>query len=182
MVNLRFNYGTSLTPELVQGENPQQSLVGVIMGSASDWETVEPCCAMLDELKIRFEYGVVSAHRTPGRMVTYAQKARARGLHVIIACAGGSAHLPGMTASETTLPVLGFGPLSKAFGPMDVIGSNVRMPKGIPLAFMGLDAAGAVNAALLAARILSLGNAEIEERVVSYFGKQTNDVPYSAHE
>jgi len=182
MVAPQFTYGTPLTRELVHGENPQRSLVGVIMGSRSDWGTVEPCCAMLERLEIPFEYGVVSAHRTPERMSAYAQGAKARGLRVIITCAGGSAHLPGMTASETRLPVLGFGPTSKALAGMDVIGSTVRMPKGVPLAFMGLDEAGSINAALMAALILAPGDAGIEERVECYVKQETSRVPYSAHE
>lgn len=185
MVTSLFTFGRTLSAERMY-EDPSKSsndaLVGVIMGSQSDWLTVKPCCDLLEQLSIPFEYGVVSAHRTPGRMNYYAQTAKKRGLRVLIACAGGSAHLPGMTASETRLPVLGFGPTSKTFGPMDVLGSSVRMPKGVPLAFMGLDEAGAVNAALEAVRILALSDEYIDERLTAFNKDQTEIVPFAAHD
>ena len=177
-----YSLGQVLTEESVS-EDPRSTdaLVGVIMGSDSDWPTVKPCCDVLEILQIPFEFGVVSAHRTPKRMRKYAECAQYRGIQVIIACAGGSAHLPGMTASETILPVLGFGPTSKTFGPMDVIGSNVRMPAGVPMSFMGLDEAGAKNAALQAVRIISLQDAVLRVRLVQYIENQTNAVPFSVH-
>lgn len=177
-----YSHGTMLSEALVVGALPTEAKVAVIMGSQSDWPTVQPCCDILNQLQILFEYGVVSAHRTPKRMIDYVGHAEARGLQVIIACAGGSAHLPGMAASETILPVLGFGPTSSKFGPMDVIGSNIRMPAGVPLAFMGLDDAGAKNAALEASRILSLNDSELRKRLVSYVANQTKSVPYAAHD
>ncbi len=185
MSDPKFQFGHPLSAKSLlafRTANPNEALVGVIMGSQSDWPTVTPCCDMLEQLSIPFEYGVVSAHRTPSRMVQYAHNAKTRGLRVIIACAGGSSHLQGMTASETRLPVLGFGPTSKSFGPMDVIGSCVRMPKGIPLAFMGLDEAGGVNAALEAARILALVDKEIDERLDRFIKEQTETVPFAAHD
>lgn len=177
-----YPYGTMLSEALVAAALPTEARVAVIMGSQSDWPTVQPCCEILLQLKVRFEYGVVSAHRTPKRMMDYVGHAEARGLQVIIACAGGSAHLPGMAASETILPVLGFGPTSSKFGPMDVIGSNIRMPAGVPLGFMGLDEAGAKNAALEAVRILALGDSELRKRLVDYVANQTKSVPYEAHD
>ena len=180
---LVYQFGTQLTEKSVSANAPASTaVVGVIMGSQSDWPTVKPCCDVLEQLQVRFEYGVVSAHRTPKRTSCYAENAQYRDLQVIIACAGGSAHLPGMTASETILPVLGFGPTSKTFGPMDVVGSNIRMPAGIPLGFMGLDEAGAKNAALEAVRILALHDTELRQRLVQYIDNQTKSVPFSAHD
>ena len=176
-----YSHATMLSEALVAASLPTEARVAVIMGSQSDWPTVQPCCDILNQLQILFEYGVVSAHRTPKRMVNYVCNAAERGLQVIIACAGGSAHLPGMVASETILPVLGFGPTSSKFGPMDVIGSNIRMPAGVPLAFMVLDDAGAKNAALEAVRILSLSDLELRKRLVSYVASQTKSVPFAAH-
>jgi 5-(carboxyamino)imidazole ribonucleotide mutase len=182
----KFRHGYSLEETLFGDAgafNPTTAIrVGVIMGSRSDWPTVEPCCTKLNELEIGFEYGVVSAHRTPDRMRKYAHNAEKRGIQIIIACAGGSSHLQGMTASETILPVLGFGPMSSKFGPMDVIGSCVRMPAGAPLSFLGFDEAGAVNAALEAAKILSLFHPNLKKRLKKYLEQQCENVPYSAHD
>jgi 5-(carboxyamino)imidazole ribonucleotide mutase len=173
-----FKYGIPLTKEMHDAESINAQ-VAVIMGSQSDWGTVIHCCQQLEELRVPFVYGVVSAHRTPERMTKFAQIAAGQGLKVICACAGGSAHLPGMVASETTLPVLGFGPTSQSFGPMDVLGSTVRMPAGVPLAMMGLDKAGAINAALMAVRILGSGNLLIAATLRTFAKQQTGTVPYT---
>ncbi|ATH94614.1 N5-carboxyaminoimidazole ribonucleotide mutase [Bacillus glycinifermentans] len=132
-----------------------QPLAGVIMGSTSDWETMKHACDILEELKIPFEKKVVSAHRTPDLMFDYAETARERGLKVIIAGAGGAAHLPGMVASKTTLPVIGVPVQSKALNGLDSLLSIVQMPGGVPVATVAIGKAGAVNAGLLAAQILS---------------------------
>ncbi|EGA88761.1 phosphoribosylaminoimidazole carboxylase catalytic subunit [Planococcus donghaensis MPA1U2] len=128
--------------------------IGVIMGSTSDWETMKHACDVLDELGIGYEKKVVSAHRTPDLMFTYAAQARERGLHVIIAGAGGAAHLPGMVAAKTTLPVIGVPVQSKALNGLDSLLSIVQMPGGVPVATVAIGKAGAVNAGLLAAQIL----------------------------
>ncbi|MEK6267054.1 MAG: 5-(carboxyamino)imidazole ribonucleotide mutase [Planococcus sp. (in: firmicutes)] len=128
--------------------------IGIIMGSTSDWETMKHACDVLDELGISYEKKVVSAHRTPDLMFTYAEQARERGLHVIIAGAGGAAHLPGMVAAKTTLPVIGVPVQSKALNGLDSLLSIVQMPGGVPVATVAIGKAGAVNAGLLAAQIL----------------------------
>lgn len=130
-------------------------LVGIIMGSTSDWETMKHACDILDELNVPYEKKVVSAHRTPDFMFEYAETARERGIKVIIAGAGGAAHLPGMTAAKTTLPVIGVPVQSKALNGMDSLLSIVQMPGGVPVATTSIGKAGAVNAGLLAAQILS---------------------------
>jgi 5-(carboxyamino)imidazole ribonucleotide mutase len=132
--------------------------VGIIMGSQSDWETMRHAAETLDELGIGHETKIVSAHRTPDRMFAYAEAARGRGLQVIIAGAGGAAHLPGMTASKTPLPVIGVPIESKALHGMDSLMSIVQMPAGIPVATVAIGRPGAVNAALLAAAIVALGD------------------------
>ncbi|ADP31107.1 MULTISPECIES: 5-(carboxyamino)imidazole ribonucleotide mutase [Bacillus] len=132
-----------------------QPLVGVIMGSTSDWETMKNACDILEELDVPYEKKVVSAHRTPDLMFEYAEGARERGLKVIIAGAGGAAHLPGMTAAKTTLPVIGIPVQSKALNGLDSLLSIVQMPGGVPVATTAIGKAGAVNAGLLAAQILS---------------------------
>jgi len=134
---------------------PATPLVGVIMGSTSDWDTMAKAHEALDELGIPHECQVVSAHRTPDRMVEYAKTAEERGIEVIIAGAGGAAHLPGMTASCTTLPVLGVPVQSKALSGQDSLLSIVQMPAGIPVGTLAIGPAGATNAALLAASILA---------------------------
>ncbi|MFP7491535.1 5-(carboxyamino)imidazole ribonucleotide mutase [Bacillus paralicheniformis] len=131
-----------------------QPLLGVIMGSTSDWETMKHACGILDELGIPYEKKVVSAHRTPDLMFEYAETARERGLKVIIAGAGGAAHLPGMVAAKTTLPVIGVPVQSKALNGLDSLLSIVQMPGGVPVATVAIGKAGAVNAGLLAAQIL----------------------------
>ncbi|MGG3467711.1 5-(carboxyamino)imidazole ribonucleotide mutase [Neobacillus pocheonensis] len=132
-----------------------EKLVGVIMGSKSDWETMRHACDILDQLEIPYEKKVVSAHRTPELMFTYAEEARERGLKVIIAGAGGAAHLPGMVAAKTTLPVIGVPVQSKALNGLDSLLSIVQMPGGVPVATVAIGTSGAVNAGLLAAQILA---------------------------
>ncbi|MBC2106310.1 5-(carboxyamino)imidazole ribonucleotide mutase [Listeria booriae] len=139
--------------------------IGVIMGSTSDWETMRKACEILDELEIAYEKKVVSAHRTPDLMFTYAETARSRGIKVIIAGAGGAAHLPGMVAAKTTLPVIGVPVKSKALNGLDSLLSIVQMPGGIPVATVAIGEAGAVNAGLLAAQILSVENEVIASRL-----------------
>ena len=142
-----------------------QPLLGVIMGSTSDWETMKHACGILDELGIPYEKKVVSAHRTPDLMFEYAETARERGLKVIIAGAGGAAHLPGMVAAKTTLPVIGVPVQSKALNGLDSLLSIVQMPGGVPVATVAIGKAGAVNAGLLAAQILSAFDKELAERL-----------------
>ncbi|MCY7755025.1 5-(carboxyamino)imidazole ribonucleotide mutase [Bacillus haynesii] len=142
-----------------------QPLLGVIMGSTSDWETMKHACGILDELGIPFEKKVVSAHRTPDLMFEYAETARERGLKGIIAGAGGAAHLPGMVAAKTTLPVIGVPVQSKALNGLDSLLSIVQMPGGVPVATVAIGKAGAVNAGLLAAQILSAFDKELAERL-----------------
>lgn len=139
--------------------------VGVIMGSTSDWETMKHACDVLDELGVSYEKRVVSAHRTPDLMFEYAGTARERGIKVIIAGAGGAAHLPGMTAAKTTLPVIGIPVQSKALNGLDSLLSIVQMPGGVPVATTAIGKAGATNAGLLAAQILSITDAEIAEKL-----------------
>lgn len=140
-------------------------LVGVIMGSISDWETMKHACDVLTELDIPFEKKVVSAHRTPDLMFEYAKTADKRGLKVIIAGAGGAAHLPGMVASKTVLPVIGVPVQSKALNGLDSLLSIVQMPGGVPVATVAIGKAGAINAGLLAAQILATQFPEIKERL-----------------
>jgi len=154
--------------------------VGVIMGSRSDWETMMAATELLDELQIPNEKHVVSAHRTPMRMVEYATSASERGLKVIIAGAGGAAHLPGMVASETNLPVIGVPVQSRALQGLDSLLSIVQMPGGIPVATMSIGKSGAKNAAILAARILALSDPELARRLADFVAKQTQSVIESA--
>ena len=137
------------------------NLVSVIMGSKSDWNTMQDTCIILDDLKISYETKIVSAHRTPNRLFNYAKKAKSRGISVIIAGAGGAAHLPGMIASLTTLPVLGVPIESKSLKGIDSLLSILQMPAGIPVGTLAIGSAGAKNAALLAASILSSQNTKI---------------------
>jgi 5-(carboxyamino)imidazole ribonucleotide mutase len=153
-----------------------EPLVGLIMGSRSDWETMRHAAETLDELGISFEQRVVSAHRTPDLVFEYATSADERGIRVIIAGAGGAAHLPGMTAAKTTLPVLGVPVESKALSGMDSLLSIVQMPAGIPVGTLAIGRAGAVNAALLAASILSLGDKAVAERLRVFRAAQTQSV------
>ena len=149
-------------------ENTESAQVGIIMGSISDWETMKEAATILKELEIPFEKSIVSAHRTPKRMVDYAETAASRGLKVIIAGAGGAAHLPGMTASMTHLPVLGVPVRSRALSGMDSLLSIVQMPAGIPVPTLAIGEAGAKNAALSAAAILALENEPLKERLIAY--------------
>ena len=135
------------------------------MGSSSDWETMKYSCEILEELHIPFEKRVVSAHRTPDLMFEYAEEARSRGIQVIIAGAGGAAHLPGMVAAKTTLPVIGVPVQSKALNGLDSLLSIVQMPGGVPVATVAIGKAGATNAGLLAAQILSISDDELAERL-----------------
>jgi 5-(carboxyamino)imidazole ribonucleotide mutase len=148
-----------------RGGEGMANLIGVIMGSKSDWETMRYACEILDQLEIPYEKKVVSAHRTPDLMFTYAEEARARGLKVIIAGAGGAAHLPGMVAANTTLPVIGVPVQSKALNGLDSLLSIVQMPGGVPVATVAIGKAGAVNAGLLAAQILATENLDIARKL-----------------
>lgn len=139
--------------------------VGIIMGSISDWETMKHTCEMLDELHVTYEKKVVSAHRTPDLMFEYAETARSRGIEVIIAGAGGAAHLPGMVAAKTTLPVIGVPVQSKALNGLDSLLSIVQMPGGVPVATVAIGKAGATNAGLLAAQILSIYDNDVADRL-----------------
>jgi len=151
-------------------------LVGVIMGSQSDWETLESAHVVLKELNIAHDCRIVSAHRTPDRMADYAKNAEKRGLKVIIAGAGGAAHLPGMVASLTHLPVLGVPVESKALKGMDSLLSIVQMPGGVPVGTLAIGQSGAKNAGLLAASILSLSDPALAQRLKTYREKQSRDV------
>jgi 5-(carboxyamino)imidazole ribonucleotide mutase len=151
-------------------------LVGIIMGSTSDWETMRHAAETLDQLGIEHETKVVSAHRTPKRLYDYAHAAKGRGLKLVIAGAGGAAHLPGMAASMTPLPVLGVPVESKALQGMDSLLSIVQMPAGIPVGTLAIGKAGAINAALLAAAILALEDADLAGRLEAWREAQTGSV------
>jgi 5-(carboxyamino)imidazole ribonucleotide mutase len=151
-------------------------LVGVIMGSRSDWETLKAAADILSQFGVPHECRVVSAHRTPTRMNEYAQSAEGRGLKVIIAGAGGAAHLPGMVASQTVLPVLGVPVQSRALSGMDSLLSIVQMPGGIPVGTLAIGEAGAKNAALLAVRILAGERPELREQLHAYHARLAEDV------
>ena len=140
-------------------------LVGIIMGSQSDWATMKRAAFVLDDLKISYETKIVSAHRTPDRLYEYAKSAKSRGLNVIIAGAGGAAHLPGMTAAMTPLPVLGVPVASKSLSGQDSLLSIVQMPAGVPVGTLAIGEAGAANAALLAASILALNDPVLAKRL-----------------
>jgi 5-(carboxyamino)imidazole ribonucleotide mutase len=155
---------------------PGPPVVGVIMGSQSDWDTMQHASATLASLGIAHECRVVSAHRTPDLLFEYAAAARGRGLKAIIAGAGGAAHLPGMCASKTDLPVLGVPVESKALHGVDSLLSIVQMPAGIPVATLAIGRAGAVNAAILAASVLSLSDAAVAARLAEFRARQTADV------
>lgn len=143
-------------------------LVGVIMGSISDWDTMKHACDVLEKMEIPYEKKVVSAHRTPDYMFQYAEEARDRGLKVIIAGAGGAAHLPGMVASKTTLPVIGVPVKSRTLQGVDSLLSIVQMPGGVPVATVAIGTAGATNAGLLAAEILGAFDEKIAEKLALY--------------
>ena len=151
-------------------------IVGIIMGSTSDWPTMEHAARILRDFGIAWEAGVVSAHRTPGKLVSYASAARGRGLKCIIAGAGGAAHLPGMTAAITDLPVLGVPVESKALQGVDSLLSIVQMPAGIPTATFAIGKAGATNAALFAVAMLANNDADLAAKLAEFRAKQTASV------
>lgn len=154
----------------------QAPLVGVIMGSKSDFETLAPACEILTELGIPFEKRIVSAHRTPEWMARYATEAESRGLEVIIAAAGGAAHLPGMVAAHTVLPVLGVPVPATLLNGLDALLSIVQMPKGVPVGTLAIGKPGASNAALLAAAIVSSSRPELRERLRQWRAARTEEV------
>ncbi|MHB8911770.1 MAG: 5-(carboxyamino)imidazole ribonucleotide mutase [Lysobacter sp.] len=155
---------------------PQAPLVGIVMGSRSDWETMQHAAAKLEALGVAHEVRVVSAHRTPDVLFDYAATAAARGLRAIIAGAGGAAHLPGMIAAKTAVPVLGVPVQSKALNGMDSLLSIVQMPAGIPVATFAIGNAGATNAALFAAAMLAHGDQAIASALAAFRARQTDDV------
>lgn len=148
-------------------------VIGVLMGSISDWDVMQHACDVLKEFHVRFESRVVSAHRTPDEMFAYAEEARARGLKIIIAGAGGAAHLPGMLASKTLIPVLGVPIPSKYLRGEDSLLSIVQMPKGVPVATFAIGEAGAANAALFALEMLAAHDSELEMALAQYRATQT---------
>ena len=170
----RFRLPSMGDPTVPEQKCPK---VGIIMGSRSDWPTIGRAASILDSLEIPFEAKVVSAHRTPDRLYDYAKSAKSRGLQVIIACAGGAAHLPGMTASMTDLPVLGVPAPSRALNCVDSLLSIVQMPAGVPTATFAIGESGATNAGLFAAAILALSDEGIADRLTKWRAKQTSDVP-----
>ena len=152
------------------------AVVGIIMGSKSDWPTMEHAASMLDELGVKYEVKVVSAHRTPDLLFDYAKTAEERGIKVIIAGAGGAAHLPGMAASQTNLPVLGVPVQSRTLNGIDSLLSIAQMPGGVAVGTLAIGKAGAKNAGLLAAQILGTSNQDIRNSVAAFRSKQTNTV------
>lgn len=151
-----------------------QPVVGIVMGSDSDWDTVKPAAEVLAEFGIGFEVGVVSAHRTPEKMLAYAKEAHTRDLQVIIACAGGAAHLPGMVAAATPLPVIGIPRALETLDGMDSLLSIVQMPAGVPVATVSIG--GAKNAGLLAARILGAADPAVQRKMVDYQARMAAEV------
>lgn len=156
--------------------------VAVIMGSRSDWPTLQHATDALDALGVAYDARVISAHRTPDRMVDFTRSAKARGVKVIIAGAGGAAHLPGMVASLTTLPVLGVPVKSKALKGLDSLLSIVQMPGGIPVGTLAIGEAGAKNAGLMAASILALADAGLADRLEAYRARQSDAIPHSVED
>ncbi len=167
---------TTLSGPAPTGPNPPAPLVGVIMGSQSDWPALRHAAETLTALGVAHECRIVSAHRTPDRLAEYARTAASRGLRVIIAGAGGAAHLPGMCAAWTALPVLGVPMESQALKGLDSLLSIVQMPAGIPVGTLAIGRAGAVNAALLAAAILALGDPALAARLAAFRAAQTDSV------
>jgi 5-(carboxyamino)imidazole ribonucleotide mutase len=157
-------------------KKPRAPAVGIIMGSQSDWTTLKGAADILRQLKVTHETRIVSAHRTPDRMIQYAKEAGGRGIKVIIAGAGGAAHLPGMVASMTTLPVLGVPVESRTLKGLDSLLSIAQMPGGVPVATFAIGEAGAKNAALQAAAILALSDAALDRRLKAWRAKQTRSV------
>ena len=162
--------------ETVSMNNPSP-LVGVIMGSRSDWPTMKLATEVLDELAVPYEARVVSAHRTPARLWEYAKSARERGLKAIVAGAGGAAHLPGMVASMTIVPVFGVPVQSRTLSGWDSLLSIVQMPKGVPVGTLAIGEAGAANAGLLAAAVVAMADADLAERLQALRDRQTESVP-----
>jgi 5-(carboxyamino)imidazole ribonucleotide mutase len=159
-----------------QTSNTDQPVVGVIMGSQSDWPVMEKACEILDQLGVGFEAKIVSAHRTPDRLYEYASSAKARGIHVIIAGAGGAAHLPGMAAAMTPLPVLGVPVKSRSLNGIDSLLSIAQMPKGVPVGTLAIGEAGAANAGILAASIIALHNPDVAAKLDAFRAAQTEAV------
>ncbi|GAB2494127.1 5-(carboxyamino)imidazole ribonucleotide mutase [Pseudoxanthomonas sangjuensis] len=156
--------------------NQSNPLVGIVMGSRSDWETMQHAAQKLDALGVAYEVKVVSAHRTPDALFAYAESAASRGLRAIVAGAGGAAHLPGMLAAKTAVPVLGVPVQSKALNGMDSLLSIVQMPAGVPVATFAIGNAGAANAGLFAAALLAADHPQIAEALAEFRAKQTDDV------
>jgi 5-(carboxyamino)imidazole ribonucleotide mutase len=175
--HMRHAFRTAASEASAEGDTMDGPLVGIIMGSTSDWETMRHAADMLDKLQIAHETRVVSAHRTPKRLYEYADGAAARGLKLIIAGAGGAAHLPGMAAAITALPVLGVPVESKALKGMDSLLSIVQMPAGVPVGTLAIGKPGAINAALLAAAMLASNDRELAERLAAWRAEQTDAVP-----
>jgi 5-(carboxyamino)imidazole ribonucleotide mutase len=157
-------------------------LVGIVMGSQSDWPTLREAARVLDELAVPHEARIVSAHRTPDRLWTYGQEAAGRGIRVIVAGAGGAAHLPGMMASKTLLPVIGVPVQTRALGGVDSLYSIVQMPRGFPVATMAIGEAGAVNAGLMAAAILALSDPDLARRLQAWREALSASVPEVPHD
>jgi 5-(carboxyamino)imidazole ribonucleotide mutase len=166
---IHFSFISSNHPNLKYIMSSENPLVGIIMGSDSDWPIMKEACEILDEFNIPYEKKVVSAHRTPDLMAEYAKKARERGLKVIIAGAGGAAHLPGMTAAYTTLPVIGVPVKTSTLNGLDSLYSIVQMPNGVPVATVAIGKAG--NAGLLAARMLSMADGDLANQLGEYHSK-----------
>ena len=159
-----------------------QPIISIIMGSKSDWETMKKAAQVLEDFGVVYEKKVVSAHRTPDLMFRYAEEARGRGIKVIIAGAGGAAHLPGMVAAKTTLPVIGVPVKSRALSGVDSLYSIVQMPGGVPVATMAIGEAGATNAALFALRLLSVEDAQISQALADFAEKQGKIAEESSNE
>lgn len=162
-----------------QSSNTDPAQVGVIMGSQSDWPVMQLACDILEDLGVSYEARIVSAHRTPERLVEYAHSAQDRGLQVIIAGAGGAAHLPGMTAAMTPLPVLGVPVKSRSLNGVDSLLSIAQMPKGVPVGTLAIGDAGAANAGLLAAAIIALQDKNVAAKLAAYRAAQTASVAQS---
>ena len=163
----------------MEQKSDNKALVSVIMGSQSDWDTMKEGCEILKQLKIPFETRIISAHRTPDRLFNYSKKAKKQGIKIIIAGAGGSAHLPGMVASLTTIPVLGVPIQSKTLNGLDSLLSIVQMPAGVPVGTLAIGSSGAKNASFLAASILSLNNIKISKALDKWRLNQTRNVDLS---
>ena len=157
-------------------DNKKSAKIGVIMGSQSDWSTMKNTVDVIDSFNIPYELNIVSAHRTPNRLYEYAKQAETKGIKVIIAGAGGAAHLPGMIASLTTLPVLGVPILSEAMKGMDSLLSIVQMPSGVPVGTLAIGQSGATNAGLLSLQILAINDQVLAKKIKNYRAKQTDSV------